>query len=151
VAECYNIPAVPAVPSVPPRTIGDPNIGWNAGGRSVGEEDGDCYVEFDMPSVAGAVVGLANERRGTDPAFVPFAFAFTNAGPAFWRIVEWGVPLTDPVAYTSGAVFKIRRRGSVVIYSVDGDDVYASLQSSAGTLLVVGLLFVATDTVGVPA
>lgn len=149
---CQTIPGTPPTQAVPPSTASNPNLGWNAGARSIAEIDGDLYLEFDMPAVTGAACGLAAQRRGTDPAFIQFGMLFKGAGGvSVFAVIENGNQRTLDAIYAPGDVFRIERRRGAVIYKHNGAGVYLSANASTGSLVTVGCLYAAEDQIGVPA
>lgn len=147
---CYDIPAVPAVPAVPSQTIVDEMFGWNASAHSAIQRTGDCYTQFTVPDgVVGVVCGLAPEHLSSDPRDVPHAFyVYQEAGRSFWRVMESGVSVTDPLeTLPDSDLFRIERRGGTVSYFFNGKRLHVSAVSSLSPLRVVACLYAAGDGV----
>ncbi len=148
---CVTYFALDPQPYQPARVDTDPLIGWNAGARSIDRRAASCYVEFDMPAVTGAVVGLAPEFLSVMPEDVPCGFFFERSagGLPFYSVVEYGVQVTAPAQHADTALFRIERRaGGSVHYLVGGSTVHTSASTLFGSLVVVGLLYAAGDGVG---
>lgn len=146
---CIVCPEVPFVAAVPARTLVDNNYGWNASAISYQRHAGDCYTEFSMPDGIGTVVGLAPERRSSDPRDVPHAiYAYESAGRDWWVVSEAGVPKTTPVARVPATdTFRIERRNGAVRYFHNNRQVYVSATPQFASLVVVACMYAAGDGV----
>lgn len=145
---CVVCPEVPAIAAVAERTITDPLYGWNASAYSATRREGDCYVQFGLPSAIGTVVGLANARLSHDPRDVPHAFyAYRADGREYWVVSEGGVAVTAPVVRAIDTdVFRIERRDATIRYFHNGRQVHEA-PALLGGLVVVACLYAAGDGV----
>jgi hypothetical protein len=160
--DCVVEPGQPYIAPTTPQQVFEANLGWNAGGNSDTELDGDCHFVFTMGvPVVGAIGGFKTSRGGVGiPESVTHGFLFQQLadGTNVYSVVEFGQQLTTPVARSNGfdETFEIRRYGSKVAYYVTPNGgtqklVYSSLQPSTGTILVGVALYAGGDSFGVDA
>lgn len=146
---CVVCPGTGAVAAVPDQIVYSARTGWNASARSITELDGDLYVQFTAPHCVGLVLGLVNERRGSDPRTVPYGFYIeTAAGRETWRVIEGGVLKTAAVTRIPDTdVFRIERVGGIVTYLRNGRVIYRSETYNDRRMFVVSCMFHTNDGV----
>lgn len=155
VKELVMLPAVPAsngTPGYAAREEVDYNLGWNSGARSIKFFRGDGYGQFKIaPSVVGVVVGL-NVADSIDARYagsnIDYAIAAARGAA---RIVENNVFVASLGTYTDTTVFKIRRSGTDIIYSVNGTDVHTTTGASSADLFLEAALYAGDDKVFDPS
>jgi hypothetical protein len=147
-----DYPGRAAVASKPAVTSTDQHTGWNAGGESVTELDGDIVTRFRVQiGVAGAVgFKKAGESDSTDKDGLHFAFYF-DADPAGVKrvsIMEHGRRVSGFMSYeTSTTVFRIERKDRGVTYYMDDVVVYTSGVISYGAMVVGSVLYNGGDRI----
>lgn len=148
---CTNYPANPGQPHIPSTTVTTPIYGWEAGAVSITEVPDDAEMSLTgMGLVVGVVVGFTADREDEQtPEMMSHAFYFhTNqAGERFFRVMEYGVPMTADSSYDETTDFRIRRLGDVVVYLVDGEKIYYSTLPSYGTLSVGSAFYASGDVI----
>ena len=123
------VPPTPAIPATASKVITDFNLGWNSRARSIAAYPGAMEATFKVSrSVSGAVVGLNTRYSQTGYADIQFAF-YLSQGVA--KVVEAGVHVATPGAYTGDTVFKVRRLRGKVQYFMDGVQVREVANDSA--------------------
>lgn len=142
------IPPTPAVPAVPAQTLYDFNVGWNAGARSVATCSGAGVYSFQVPpSVAGAVVGLAQEDPDGDLRGMGHAVYFSD-GVVY--AMEYG-RIKATIGANTGQVWGIRRvRGEVDILA-DGVSVHTFPTPINGPVFLDSSLYVGGDRIASPS
>lgn len=146
-----NFPGAPAVAAVPPKTEYKKWQEWNAGANSIAELDGDVYTEFPGPVAVGAYVGFfeggTRDPQNYDAMVAAFRFASSPTGPK-WTIKDGArsVSITN-TSYTTSDKFRIERANGVMIFLVNGIEVYRSKRASAGPLRVGTTLYASGDKV----
>lgn len=147
---CTTFPAIAGVPTRPSSYRNEVDKGWNAGGNSTKQLNGDVELAFTQPQVQGAVMGFTPTREmPEDYARITHGFLFGTDGvgrPTF-RVVEYGRTITDPVVYTAGTVFAIRRISGRVTYTADGFFTFHSATPSDGVIMAGCTLYASGDTV----
>lgn len=150
---CTHCPATPAIEGVPAHVEYRPNFGWNKGGNSITEYDGDVRLVFTMPaSSIGTVVGFRQKRTGVGlPDAHSHAFLFQSAsGIDVFSIIEDGVVVFGPVArYVDTTEYSIQRRRQAITYLVGGEVAYASPRLCwYDPVITGGGLYASTDSIG---
>lgn len=150
-ASLVNFPGAPAVEAVPAKVEYKKGYGWDAGANSIAELDGNLYTEFPGPVAAGAYVGFfeGGSRQSADYNALVAAFRFTTTptGPK-WTIKdgERSVSISD-VSYTTSDKFRIERSNGIMIFLLNGVEVYRSKRASIGPLRVGTTLYASGDKV----
>lgn len=156
-----NYPGVPAQLYVPghsvivAHTVPGFNLGWNAGGRSIGFFEGAGFVQFQVPvAVVGVIAGL-NYYDGLPEVYngnaIDFAFQCMHG---ITRIIENGVVTASVGAYTDATVFRIEcdGYGGTVSYKMDGTVVHtSSTRAPPAAAWLEAALYSATDSVSGPS
>lgn len=147
---CYVCPQLPASPGAPATSTSDPRIGWNAGANSVTQLSGDVYVSdaFDA-APTGIVLGFKADRVvNTDPTRILHGLYFyTVANAVFVEVRELGQRIGQPMRYTLGTPWTIRRQAGGVTYWLGGVLLAATLAQTLAPLLVNACLYSVGDTV----
>lgn len=148
-SQCVTYPATPGSSGSPARYDQDPLLGWNAAARSIASEDGDSYVQWDMPPVVGVVVGLAPDLVSTSPNTSIHGMLFENTeGNRFATVIESGVKIGSPIQIQDDDVFRIELAGSKARYMINGAQVASTHRKITGTHCVVAFMYSAEDGVG---
>lgn len=123
--------------------------GWNCAATSSGALVGDGRLTFGVlaPSV-GIFVGLNDTGVGLEYLRVQYGLYLSQGKVA---VYERGAVKTALSVYTSGAIFSIQRRGSVVSYYRDSTLLYTSMIPSAGALVACTAIYDASSTIIDPA
>ncbi len=111
--------------------IYDPNLGWNASGRSAASFLGDGYCSFSAPStVTGVVAGLNNLENSAGSGYIEIAYGWFLMG-GYARICENGSLPTNnyPILYSSTDVFTVTRTSGVIRYAINGIVYWAAASS----------------------
>ncbi|MET3512741.1 hypothetical protein ABIC63_000506 [Pseudacidovorax sp. 1753] len=145
------VPASEAIYGTGYEYVVDPNVGWNAGGRSIAFIDGDGFVQFKVAaSVSGVIAGLCSSPAPADYPGINIDHAFyLTRGTA--RVMEAGILKAVVGYYQSGTVFKIAREEGVVRYLIDESEVYVSPTPSSGVAWLEASLYAAGDRVQDPS
>lgn len=125
------------------------NQGWNAGARSIQTLPGSGYVQFSASRAVGVVVGLSNDlSSAVDYRTMTHALYFSSLGAA---VLENGVQVVGPTAYTTTDVFRIARYGTRVEYLKNGSVFWNSSARSYGIVTLDASLYSAGDSVLSPS
>lgn len=150
-AGCYRYPAVPPTPASPAYFADDTTEGWDAGAHSETQLDGDVRLTFDVNESIAVVCGLtpAGTAPGVAPERATHGFYVTRVrGVLSLHVWESGRIMLGPAPVGVGAVLDVIRRGTSVVYRVNGSVVYTSRVPSSGTVKVAASLYGPEDTVG---
>ena len=127
-------------------TTYDPNIGWNAGARSLQSALGDCTASFSVPqSVIGVIVGLTNitDIFAGEYRHVRYSLVF-NSGQL--RVVDNAL-LFGAGTYTDTDVFTISRNGEDIFYAKNGNVFYKATTPNSDELTLDAILYAGGDSV----
>lgn len=126
-----------------------PNLGWNAGARSITSEAGDCTSTFKpSPKCIGIIVGFSTNDTGPSIADIQHGFYFRkNNSIQVYTVYESGQSKTAVASYTDTDVFHVTRTGGVVKYWVNSTVVYTSDTPSLGTVFLDTSLYSSGDSV----
>lgn len=148
--DCYVCPELPGSPGTPTKVEVDPNLGWNAGAVSIATLSGDVYVSdaFDA-APSGIVIGFKADRVvNTDPTRILHGLYFyTVANVAFVEVRELGQRVGQPMRYTLGTPWMIRREADRVTYWMGSVLFAATAAKTLLPLLVNACLYSAGDSV----
>lgn len=146
-----NFPGAPAVPSTPPTVEYKTWQAWNAGANSIAELDGNVFVQLAGPEAAGAYVGFfeGGSRAPEDYNGLVAAFRFTQTPTGRqWTIKDGSRSLSvTNTPYTTADVFRIERVNGVMVFRLNGTEVYRSARISSGPLRVGTSLYASGDKV----
>lgn len=146
--QCTYLPYQPAQEASPARVEKTPRIGWDAGASSVVGRTDDCQLEFSVDPATGVFIGLAGEGDVTDTTQYRYAFYLRQVNyQNVCTVVVDGAQCTAPTPYTTDTVFKIRRVGTKVEFSVDGAVVHADTGSPEERLLARTTVYASGDAV----
>lgn len=125
--------------------VTDPNLGWNAGARSVVQCVGDCLATFSVTAPAlGVVCGFNTLKTGPDFRGIQHALYFSRAGVA---VMESSTVKTAPTPFASSDVFTLRRVGGVVQYLRNAVLFYTSSTPSTGTVFLDASFYSSGDQI----
>ena len=127
-------------------TAYDPNIGWNAGARSLQSALGDCTASFSVPqSVIGVIVGLTNitDIFAGEYRHVRYSLVF-NSGQL--RVVDNAL-LFGVGTYTDTDIFTISRNGEDIFYAKNGNVFYKATTPNSDELTLDAILYAGGDSV----
>lgn len=143
VCVCYLYQYIPPVAAIPEQRFVSDLTGWNARATSEKAVPGNCFTQFDMPLVTGAVVGFNTAHIDTDPRKLPHAFYFyVENGAYYYCVYEYGVKKTAPVVRaTADDVFRIDRKGDLIRYYVNLAIVHTSPAFSKAPFVVGACLY----------
>lgn len=149
----YRVECYPAVVGVQGRAASmtvDLLTGWNAGGTSIDEIEGDCACVFDFAKApAGATLcGLASPGVQVG-SFEGIEHGLYSDG-SYIKAYESGALVYS--FYSRGVdspALQIRRAGGKVTYQV-GPETYTSNRPSVGTKVLAGSLYVGGDYIENP-
>lgn len=146
---CQYIEPVDPVAAVPSRVLVEPVVGWDAGANSVTTIAGDCEVVWTMELVAGAYVGLTEDREAVPaPDRIAHGFMFhQRAGVCFFRVVEYGVARSGDIQYFPGDEFAVRRARGFVYYRHNDEELRATEAQFDGEASVASALYASGDRV----
>ncbi|MDD5084219.1 MAG: hypothetical protein PHT88_04830 [Candidatus Moranbacteria bacterium] len=125
----------------------NPNLGWNASGRSLDVINGDGTASFSVPvSSVGVVVGLnePGDSSGSDYFEITYGVYCTRG---IYRVLEAGAVKYGGLAYSEGDVFSITRTDGEVVYALNATPFYTSLTESTAPLLLDASLYAGGDVI----
>lgn len=126
-----------------------PDLGWNAGARSITAEPGDCTSTFKpSPKCIGVIIGFNTNDTGPSIAEIQHGFYFRkNGSNQVYTVFESGASKTAAATYTDTDEFHITRMGGVVKYWVNSTVVYTSSTPSIGSVFLDASLYSSGDSV----
>lgn len=144
---CY--PGVPGKASIPSRVNTTSNTGWNAGGRSRYPVPQYGYFRATLPaSPIATMVGLADAGYDHSYNYMPVALVLRPGG---YTMMEYGVDKTPETPIAPGATLEIQRREGLVVFLLNGAEVYTAETIHHGELYAAASLYGLSDSVDSPS
>lgn len=137
---------VPPTPPEPEDIEAMYNLGWNAGGVSIGQLSADGTYSFKAPlEVTGVVTGF-NDENGNSVSYENIDYGiYLMGGKAV--IIENGVQVSAAFVRAAGDVWKIQRTGFTITYWQNNTLRYTSLVPSYGAIFADASMYRGGDLI----